>query len=1063
MNNTAEKLEYQAQMEDMLGLSKQAFARTIWDDPEKAKSLWGFWKAFAHEYSENVDRKTMAQMEMRRIEAIMLKMTDINTGFYGTKASSYINDVDSTATDIEEILPESNESESEEQGKVVPLHKVKDLGDKPLQADISQAARELLAEGKEEDALALARQYLGKGNYTPRKEKTTPKPWEENQISGWIRNLKKGPKPIETSKPPATDSESMEFGKHKTTLGAETHALKDFSERYVKLATGGSEDALAAEDLAGIFFKHRNYSAKQVQVWKETVTKNNDISRLDHFAVLGTMGTLTAELVDNDKKYEKINEAIKNAMQDIQVTKPALENKDGLLTYLITEIGRKFYDNLINTAFESSEGTVYEMYTKLHVNDFIERVVTANFTESDSQVTTNEQATQEQTGEASDSNITVEELKEQQSTGKTVKAVTVAIIRNQGVIEDAFASEQYNKFVGEGKEYETREELDRYVDENFQEWHDDYRNGLTTFPLDIFNEVVETAYLKEISVEDIIKEAKGHVIKPNGGVLVLIRPDEEGKTFEVKFNKPEDIDDYVKGIYNSLDKEKAEKEAQANDETETVEESTIEVEETTEKRVEEESSADKSSGEAIQPAVESKNTTGPTVKVKYIEDVCYKAIKGGQDMAYLMKDRKIQQLVAEGGTITGPTKDISQSYDTSSESFEKLKADLEQIYARITTKKGGKKTIVEKVKEITSISKGEEPETKETEVVDKQPDKGEESKSTNTVDTTPTSINSFAEAQIAGFQLIKGGCTKYDLMSWGKEVFLNRKMKEHANDEQKFTTQEKVEIFMKGFFKDFLKSEEPAKEETKEPGLTLEHLTQTVIDNSKEEGMTYAKLCIMVKTACKNSTLDLSTTDQLRLVRENAEELYKVFRDKQYQQNEETKNKVFVPEKVSETEPTVWDKVKGFTTIGEIYAISMELIETGEWQRALNIATELIKLGNITDAQNWDDNQISQWFGTNVLKKPTVKKAEKVEEVKVEENLDDNFRALQTADGGKSFRNALIKIMAENEDNEALRDKIMATTRDGRRNYARKMAKLPTKKLQDKINGAKAAVKSKTK
>ena len=172
-------------MDMMTKLNHNAFARTVWDDPEKAVKLHAFWQTFSHGKSPEIQR--IAQLEMRRLEAAMIKMTDINCGFYGVQASAYIDTVGVIAesvdnASIEDILPETEESEvvvdaetnlsepkEEETGKTVSLFNGKEMGEKPNQVDLSKAAKQLLTDGKEEDAIALAKQYLGTGNYTPKK------------------------------------------------------------------------------------------------------------------------------------------------------------------------------------------------------------------------------------------------------------------------------------------------------------------------------------------------------------------------------------------------------------------------------------------------------------------------------------------------------------------------------------------------------------------------------------------------------------------------------------------------------------------------------------------------------------------------------------------------------------------------------------------------------------------------------------------------------------------------------------------------------------------------------
>ena len=178
MGNTQEqvKLEYRNLMDTMTQINHQAFARTIWDDPSKAISLHSFWAMIEHEHKgKNPEIAKQAALEQRGIEAIMLKMRTLNAGFYNVDSSTYLDsrvediteEIEDTTT-VDEILPETTVEETiVEGGKTVSLFNGKDMGDKPTHEDVSKAVKALLIEDKENDSLALAKQYFGTGNYTP--------------------------------------------------------------------------------------------------------------------------------------------------------------------------------------------------------------------------------------------------------------------------------------------------------------------------------------------------------------------------------------------------------------------------------------------------------------------------------------------------------------------------------------------------------------------------------------------------------------------------------------------------------------------------------------------------------------------------------------------------------------------------------------------------------------------------------------------------------------------------------------------------------------------------------
>jgi hypothetical protein len=1069
--NTAEILKTQKlnlnELKQMSDINHQAFARTIWDDPQKAITIHEFWVKFSHDKSPEV--KHIAELEMRRIEAIILAMTTTNAKFYGTNALAYVDTVGVTVESvddatIEEILPEkevivdakTDIIDKEKGGKTVSLFNGKDMGDKPDQQDVSKAAKQLLAEDREEDAIALAKQYLGTGNYTPKKPGAKTQEWTDKAITSWVKSLKVGLsksilKDAEATQQPKVESSNAEemFGITRATLEAEKTAFKDFAERYVRLATNGSKDAVAAEDLSKLFFEYREYNDAQIQVWKETVVKNDKSSVLDHFAVLGTIGTDDNKLIISDVTYEDLNAKVYDMMQEIQITKPQLGDSKTLQEYMVEEVSRKLYDELIDTSFTSESGAVYEMYTKLHYIDFIEKIVGVNFTTLDSQVTTNKKVGQE-TGEASSSENAIESnmeddqkaamkrLREKSKLGNNIRGITQTIISNGGIVDDIVDNPAYVGFFGKEHGFTTREALEKHIKENFNTWKEEYLNSRTSFPMDEFHRTIDISYFSEVQFKDMVEQAKEYMVKPDGKILDLVRKKTKENPTELVTVLPtvQDLEDYILKIYKTNKNAESVKEIQ----TEASKKGTESVST-------EETKTEESSGEATKSVVESSSNV--IVKVTHIENICNKAIKKGGDLAFIMKDRKISELIEKGGTITGPEKDVSVSYNISAESFDQLQADLQEIFDRMIAKRTPKKTIVEKIKQITFPSKDEDSKEEKAEEENTQ-----ESESTE-VETS--SISSLNDIKPAGLKLIEEGGSKEDLLKWGQNNLLNRQMKEQAEEKDMFKTAEIVNQFMKSMFSDFFKEETSA--ETIENKKTVDDLKTFIIATSKKEDATYIRVCKSAKDFLIKNTIEIKKGDSsmFKLVRENAVELYQAHLDKQSTNRKESEEKVFVPEKISETIPTVWDKVKDFKTLGEIYAISLELCDAGDWRQALNITTELIKGKNIETTEEWTDDMITDWFNKNVLKKETVKSTEAVvEEI---EDLDKNFKALKYANGGKSWRNAMIQILSDNEDTPELRKKIVSVIRGCTANYGRRMAKAKEDVIQGKINVAKALVK----
>lgn len=1090
MKNTAEKLEYQEQMNAMTKLNQQAFARTIWDDPQKVITIHTFWQTFAHGKTGNV--RTIAELEMRRLEAILLKMTDINQGFYGANASAHVdtigvnadNNVQETDDDIETIIPnakevvvgaETNLKEEDDKGR--SLFNGKAMGDMPNQADLSKAAKELLIKGEEENAFALAKQYFGNGKYTPKKEGAKPNVWKDKQIKNWLISLKASlPKTKQTTEKKHTEGEVNfeEFGTTRNNLETEKNTLKDFAKRYVKLATSGTENAESAEKLAKLFFKHRGYSEAQINIWKQTITGNEDDEELDHFAILGSKFDKEGKLKEIDGTYEDFSIQVFDLMQEIQVTKPQLEDKQSLIDYMIDQVNENMREVLQGTAFKNKNGATYELYTDLHYRDLIERMVMANFSKLDSQATDNSEDGQEKnSGKVSNSKPeeqsieelakqTQEKAKAKAQLGTNIKDITVSIIKNGGVVEDTVDHPSYKNFYGEGHKFTQKESLEKHIAENFAIWREEYLNSLEFYPMKEFHRAIDTAYFGDVSVDDIYKEVCDIMIKPNGEILALL---EKGKKkdegdLEVRFPNKEELHNYITRIYeNNKNAEIIDEEAAKAQEPETGTKSSTEEIKTED--------TDKTTGEVEESATESNNST--IVKIAHIQNICNKAIKKGKDVSFILKDRKVAKLVENGGSIVN-IDGTEVEYNTSAESLEQLRTDLQTLFDNTHSKKGNKLKEEQKTETVNQVKNtvSDENAEEESSEPEETTNEGEDTEETTEVDSSYiTSLNQFRPA---GKKMIQEGCSQHDLIMWARDQLLNRKMKE-MNDSAIFTKTEAIDTFIMSMFPDFFpqaKSAKDAKVDNSEETTnstkkeTVEDLKAFIDAEKVKEGINYASLCKLSNSYAVDYRIEIKTKEILELVRAQAPELHKAYLEARAAKQNEEQEKVFVPEKISETKPTIWDKVKEFKTLDEIYVTSLELVEAGDWQIALNMTTELIKTGNIKGAEKWTDDMIAQWFDQNVLKKevPETEEIQATEDA-VEEELTPEFQSLQEASSGNKFRKALIEILTKHEDSPDLRARIVNIVRGGKADYARKMAKTKEAVIQNQINAAKLIAKRK--
>jgi len=851
------KIEHEEQMTQMNSISPEGLARTIWDDPAKAMTLHKFWEQVASGNKNPIG--DMAKLEMRRIEAIMLKMTDINSGFYGSRAQAYLDsystqivDVEEDTSKIEEILPVT----SEEDAKKVSLFSGKEMGDKPEQMVVSAAAKKLLSEGKKDDAIALAKQYFGTGNYTPKKEGAEAKKWQDKQITNWIVSLESGLKDKKTGttevKPKVESNEDLtdinSFGRTKLTLKEEETAFDLFAKRYVDMATAGTEDTEAAESLAALFFKNRAYEAEQITTWKQTVTANDSLEGLDHFAILKGDN----ELEEYDKTYDEINEEIKTDLDNRKYTGTELKDEAALKVKVTAGIVRSTREAMIGKTITGSEDTTYPMWTSLHHKQLIETLVTANFRIKDPEVSsTSDQESKDSSSTSPDANA-----KPVKKVVDPVKDITMTIIHNGGILEDVGLSNKYAEYVGENKEYIDEASMMEYITANFQTWSDDWRNSLTHYPYHEFDKALIGAFeQKGTTLEEFVKGAKEYIVKPDGSVLTLKRKALHAKEdpsviitpeLLVPFDKAEDFVEYINNAWGALETTKAavEKATEETDSETSSDDQTEETESNVEKPV---------------------KLSDIVVKMAHITSICNKALKKKRDHSFLLKDKKIRSLIVEGGAIESLDKKTKVDYDLTADSVSRLEKDLKAIFDSV---KEGK------------IMKGEAPASEEKEEV---------------VETDPSVITSFNEIMPAGMKMIESGCSKENLLQWGVEVLLNRKMKEQG-DATIYASTDKVHTFIKGLFSDFFEKKQGPVENT----YTIEQLKADTKSASEEEGITYPLLTSVVNELCKVNNFDLPGRDRLELVRTTIPEMYKAHMDKQDELHAETKEKVFVPEKISE-------------------------------------------------------------------------------------------------------------------------------------------------------------------
>jgi len=547
----------------------------------------GIFKAL--EYWDKKDKREpsdLVKIEIARLEALLMKRTDISMDVSGVRmsglakdyldASTAIKPLKESAKQAEEVLGDGDSKKSkEEEGKTINLTTNQILGDKPPLKVLAAQCRELIKENKSDEAEKLAWGFLSKGNYVPNNEKKKAEPWNEKRFASWLRDVKGQAEETkhvkeETKKPSSHTDDKLTvafqkielgedeiklFGTTKETLESENDALDDFAEAYYNLIMEGTESVETADLLLHAFFDNRYYgklkfSSKQIETWINWVTgdrnKENNKTQ-EHFEILRVPGVKddSTGLTAFHLSYEQFVEEI------VKVIKEGKLDKQGVIN--------RFREKLKGKTLKNSNDISYNIWTPLNAIDLIERIYDANVSQESSEETSKPKTEDKSTDKK-------DETEDDIVKNSDLTEMFVATIKNGGVFEDEkgrsdiLGNPKFTDLVGKSIEiindkgesahvvYKTIELLTPFLKDQFENAKANWEVKLKTYPLKQFLRIVETSFKSEISEEDVFKDNIDLVKKSDGTFLTLVKKEKNSST-KVNFESDQDVKDYIKGVY----------------------------------------------------------------------------------------------------------------------------------------------------------------------------------------------------------------------------------------------------------------------------------------------------------------------------------------------------------------------------------------------------------------------------------------------------------------------------------------------------------------------------------
>ena len=157
---------------------------------------------------------------------------------------------------------------------------------------------------------------------------------------------------------------------------------------------------------------------------------------------------------------------------------------------------------------------------------------------------------------------------------------------------------------------------------------------------------------------------------------------------------------------------------------------------------------------------------------------------------------------------------------------------------------------------------------------------------------------------------------------------------------------------------------------------------------------------------------------------------------------------VFEKIDIAAVDPALWDMIKGFKTMDEVYNMAVEFNEAGKFNEALSMCL-LVMPTQIEASKDWTADQVTAWFDANVLKKavtPATEEPAKPAETKPETiKLGEEYKDLMESTNKKSTKQAIAAILKKKEDKEQTRKELLEAVKTGKGSHTRTVGKMPDK------------------
>ena len=354
----------------------------------------------------------------------------------------------------------------------------------------------------------------------------------------------------------------------------------------------------------------------------------------------------------------------------------------------------------------------------------------------------------------------------------------------------------------------------------------------------------------------------------------------------------------------------------------------------------------------------------------------------------------------------------------------------------------------------------------------------------------PELVSSMKELITIGKEKLKSGISYKDFFKWLINNLLNRKMKEQKEGNE-FKSEETIEKFAKNTFKEELKPIE-SQNATK---LTKEEIIAKVVEMAKTEGNTFAICAKELRNLYKTNELEMDTktaiaemeeiakianpemyADRMKRVKErrkkeaeNANPQLPFSSDAATPIDEEKKTEYQVFEKVNikELDAALWETIKKFETMEEVYNMAIEFQEAGKFNEGLSMCLEIMP--KLKDSKEWTPEMITDWYTKNILNPRPTPGAEEiavnapntsgdggnVSQESTSKETDEDFKSVMDAASPKNFKKAVREILKKHEDNEKLRAHLLNVIKTGNGSHTRQIGKMPDGEIHKMLNNIK--------